>query len=70
MRDAGGTLVDIVAYGTVAGNTFIEGAAAPLPPKLASPGGSIERLPNGADSDDNSHDFATTNTATPGAANH
>jgi hypothetical protein len=71
IRDASGLLVDSVAYGTVAsGNTFAESAAAPLPPTLASPGGSIERLPNGADSDDNSHDFQTASAATPGAANH
>lgn len=71
LRDATGALVDSVAYGTVAaGNTFIETAAAPTPPTVASPGGSIERLPNGTDSDDNSHDFTATNTSTPGAANH
>jgi hypothetical protein len=70
LRDAGGALVDSVGYGSVAGNTFVETAAAPLPPTLASPGGSIERLPNGTDTDDNSHDFQTATTATPGAANH
>lgn len=71
LRDAGGAIVDSLAYGTVStGNAFIETAAAPLPPSLASPGGSIERLPNGADSNDNSHDFSTANAATPGAANH
>ena len=71
LRDAGGAIVDSLAYGTVAtGNAFIETAAAPLPPSLASPGGSIERLPDGADSNDNSHDFHTANAATPGAANH
>lgn len=71
LRDAAGTLVDSVGYGSVvAGNTFVETAAAPLPPTAASPGGSIQRMPNGTDSDDNSHDFAVTNTATPGAANH
>lgn len=70
LRDASGALVDSVAFGSVSGNTFAEAAAAPLPPTLASPGGSIERLPNGADTDDNSHDFATASQATPGAANH
>ena len=71
LRDAAGAVVDSLAYGTVAaGNAFVEGAAAPQPPSLSSPGGSIERLPNGADSNDNSHDFATANAATPGAANH
>ena len=71
LRDGAGAIVDSVAYGNVAaGNAFIETAAAPLPPSLSSPGGSIQRLPNGADSHDNSHDFATTTTATPGAVNH
>lgn len=71
LRDAGGAIIDSLAYGTVtAGNAFIETATAPQPPSLSSPGGSIERLPNGADSDDNSHDFAAANAATPGAPNH
>ncbi|MCU1277621.1 MAG: LigC protein [bacterium] len=70
LRDAGGLLVDSVAFGSVAGNTFAETAAAPLPPTLASPGGSIERLANGVDTDDNSHDFQIAAKATPGAANH
>ncbi len=71
LRDASGAIVDSVAYGTVtAGNAFIETAPAPLPPTSASPGSSIERLPNGADTDDNSHDFQAASTATPGAANH
>ena len=71
LRDAAGAIVDSLAYGTVAaGNAFVETAAAPQPPSLASPGGSIERLPNGADSNDNSHDFASASAATPGAANH
>jgi hypothetical protein len=70
IRDASGALIDSVAYGSATGNTFAETASAPLPPTLASPGGSIERLPNGADSDDNSHDFAAASAATPGAANH
>lgn len=69
IRDGAGNLVDSVGYGSVAGNTFVETAAAPLPPVLASPGGSIERIPNGADTDDNSHDFVAANSATPGAAN-
>jgi hypothetical protein len=71
LRDGSGAIVDSVAYGSVsAGNAFIETAAAPLPPSLNSPGGSIERLPNGVDTNDNSHDFATASAATPGAVNH
>jgi len=71
LRDAAAAIVDSVAYGTVtAGNAFIETAAAPKPPSLASPGGSIQRTPNGTDNNDNSHDFTTTTAATPGAANH
>ena len=69
IRDAAGQLVDSVSWGAVAGNTFAETAAAPLPPTLPSPGGSIERLPDGADSDDNSRDFQIAASVTPGAAN-
>jgi hypothetical protein len=71
LRGAAGTVVDSVAWGTItAGNAFVEGTAAPTPPTLASPGGSIERMPNGTDTDHNNSDFSTTSTATPGAANH
>jgi hypothetical protein len=71
LRDGSGAIVDSLAYGSVAaGNAFIETAAAPLPPSLSSPGGSIERMPNGSDTNDNSHDFSTTTQATPGAVNH
>jgi Lamin Tail Domain len=69
LRDASGALVDSVAYGTASGG-FAEGAAAPAPPVVASPGNSIQRLPNGADSGDNGHDFRVSTAATPGAANH
>lgn len=71
IRDGSGAIIDSVAYGSVsAGHAFIETSPAPLPPTVASPGGSIERLPNGHDSNDNSQDFQTTNTSTPGVANH
>ncbi|HZS40750.1 MAG TPA: lamin tail domain-containing protein [Polyangia bacterium] len=69
LRDGAGALVDSVAYGSAAGG-FMEGGAAPAPPTAAAPGESIERLPNGADTDDNSHDFHVAATPTPGAANH
>jgi hypothetical protein len=68
LRDASGALVDSVAYGTAAGG-FAESTAAPAPPTTTG-GASISRLPNGADTDDNSADFHVTNTPTPGAANH
>jgi hypothetical protein len=66
LRDAGGKLIDSVAYQTLTTtNGFTEGAPAPNPEANSS----IERLPNGADSDDNSKDFQTTPSPTPGAAN-
>ena len=71
IRDGSSNIVDAVAWGTIsAGNAFLEGSAAPLPPVSASPGGSIERMPNGADSDHNNSDFQIAASATPGAANH
>jgi len=71
LRNGAGTIVDAVAWGTVTtGNAFIETSAAPAPPTAASPGDSIERLPNGTDSDNNHADFASASTPTPGAANH
>ncbi|HET9931090.1 MAG TPA: lamin tail domain-containing protein, partial [Polyangiaceae bacterium] len=60
--DGSGT-VDALGYGN-ASNAFVEGAAA-LAPTL---GTSIGRVPDGADSNDNWHDFAGT-TPTPGAPN-
>ena len=68
VRDAFGTLVDSVGYGS-ATNGFVEARAAPAPPASASPGSSDVRLPDGHDTDDNSTDFTVSSAATPGAPN-
>ncbi len=66
LRDSVGTLVDSVSYNTLSvANNFTEGAPAANPPA----GSSLERFPNGADSNHNNLDFKTTTTATPRAAN-
>jgi hypothetical protein len=66
LRDASGALVDSVAYKALtAANDFTEGSPAPNPPA----GSSIQRLPNGADSNNNYKDFHVTSSPTPGAAN-
>jgi hypothetical protein len=58
--------VDAIAYQKLlVPNTYTEGSPAPNPPT----GGSIGRLPNGTDTDDNSVDVAITTMITPGAAN-
>lgn len=62
LRDAGGGIVDSVAWGAaVATHPFIETAAAPQP----SSGGSIARKVLGIDTGDNSLDFAKVATPTP-----
>jgi hypothetical protein len=68
IRDADGTLLDAVAYGTAA-NGLGEGNAAPAPPATASPGSSAVRLPDGHDTQDNAADFSVTGTPTPKAPN-
>lgn len=68
LRDATGTLVDSVGYGT-ATNAFVEAHAAPAPPATALPGSSDIRLPDGSDTDDNAIDFTVTATPTPGGPN-
>jgi Lamin Tail Domain/Collagen triple helix repeat (20 copies) len=67
LRDAGGTLVDSVGWGT-ATNAFVESAPVAAPPATDPPGTSAARTPDGADSDDNATDFVLGG-ATPGAAN-
>src|SRR5262249_13809404 len=69
LRDTSGALVDSVAWGSATASAFCETDAAPAPPTAAAPGLSIERLPNGADTNDNAHDFAVGAAPTPGAAN-
>ena len=69
LRDASGTIVDSVGYGT-ATNAFVRGTAAPAPPNSAAPGSSDVRLPDGHETGDNSADFSVSTTPTPRAANH
>jgi hypothetical protein len=68
LRDAGGTLVDSIGWGT-ATNAFVEGHAAAAPPATAPPGASDVRLPNGHDTNDNAADFSVAAAATPGGGN-
>jgi Lamin Tail Domain/Collagen triple helix repeat (20 copies) len=68
IRNATGNLLDSVGWGT-ATNAFVETHTAPAPPATAAPGSSDIRLPDGADTDDNSVDFRVTAAPTPGAAN-
>jgi hypothetical protein len=66
LRDANGALVDSVAFQTLtAANSFTEGSPAQNPPASRS----IARLPNGADTQNNSKDFQVTAKPTPRAAN-
>jgi hypothetical protein len=69
IRDASGTIVDSVGYGT-ATNAFVRGTPAPAPPNAATPGNSDVRLPDGHESGDNSVDFSVSTTPSPRAANH
>ncbi|HEY4349244.1 MAG TPA: lamin tail domain-containing protein [Gaiellaceae bacterium] len=68
IRDASGALVDSVGWGT-ATNALVETSAATAPAATASPGSSIQRLPDGRDTNANATDFTVTATATPRAAN-
>jgi hypothetical protein len=69
VRDSSGALVDSVGWGT-ATNALVEGSPAPAPPATASPGSSIDRLPDGHDTNQNAADFTVSATATPRASNH
>jgi hypothetical protein len=64
VRDATGTLLDSVAYGT-ATNAFVEGTVAAAP----AAGESIERSPDGHDTNTNAADFGIAATPTPKASN-
>jgi hypothetical protein len=68
VRDAGGALLDAVAYGTAA-NGLGEGQPAAAPPTTANPGTSAIRLPDGHDTADNAVDFSVTTVPTPKAPN-
>jgi hypothetical protein len=64
--DDKGAQIDAVGYGPVTGaKTFTEKSPAALP----GTGKSLARTPDGTDTDDNSKDFVTATTPTPGAAN-
>lgn len=69
VRNADGTLLDSVGYGATAANGFVEGRPAAAPPTTGSPGSSVGRMPDGADTNDNALDFAVTGTPTPRGAN-
>jgi hypothetical protein len=69
VRNADGTLLDSVGWGTTVTNGFVEGRPAPVAPTTASPGSSIGRMPDGADSNDNQTDFAVSATPTPRGTN-
>jgi len=60
LRRPDGGIVDSVGYGT-AQNAFVETRAAPAP----DAGESIQRVPAGADANDNLHDFSVNESPTP-----
>ena len=68
LRDASGTLVDSVGYGS-ATNGLVESHPAAAPPATPTPGSSDIRLPDGNDTNDNAADFAVSSAATPRAPN-
>jgi hypothetical protein len=63
--DDDGKQVDAVGYGPTTTGTYTEGAPAPLP----TGSGSIGRKSDGLDTDDNSADFRTFSTPSPGVGN-
>ena len=69
VRNPDGALLDSVGWGTTVANGFVEGNPAPAPPTTASPGSSIGRMPDGADSNDNAADFDVSATPTPRGTN-
>jgi len=69
LRDANGTLVDSVGWGSTAANGLVEGTPAPAPPATAAPGSSDVRKPDGHDTNNNSVDFTVVTPPTPRATN-
>jgi hypothetical protein len=69
VRNPDGVLLDSVGYGATVANGLVEGQPAAAPPTTAAPGSSIGRLPDGADSNDNSVDFVVSSTPTPRGTN-
>ena len=68
IRDAAGSLLDSVGWGT-ATNAFVEGTVAAAPATTAAPGTSTGRIPDGDDTNDNAADFVVDDSPTPKAAN-
>ena len=68
IRNASGTLLDSVGYGSTATNAFVETSSATAPPATAAPGSSAGRHPDGHDTNANASDFAVS-TPTPKATN-
>jgi hypothetical protein len=66
LRDALGTAVDAVGYGTFEAGTFFAGEGSPAPDGPA--GSSVARVFANVDTDDNAADFALLETPTPGLA--
>jgi hypothetical protein len=69
LRNADGTLVDSVGWGSATTNAFVEGTATAPPATTAAPGTSAARLPNGHDTNANSADFGAASPPTPKASN-
>ena len=63
LRDAAGARVDSMGYGT-ATNGFVEGQPCGAPAATPSPGHSVARIPNGADTDNNAADFTVVSSPT------
>jgi Lamin Tail Domain len=69
LRNADGTLVDSVGWGSATTNAFVEGTPTAPPATTAAPGTSAARLPNGHDTNSNSADFGAASPPTPKASN-
>ena len=69
LRNADGTLVDSVGWGSATTNAFVEGTPTAAPATTAAPGTSAARLPNGHDTNANSTDFGAASPPTPKASN-
>ena len=68
LRDLAGVLVDSMGWGT-ATNAFVRVHVAAVAPSVAAPGNSLERLPDGTDTQNSAADFHAATHPTPRAAN-
>jgi mono/diheme cytochrome c family protein len=68
LRDLAGTVVDSLAWGP-ATNAFVRVRPAAVAPLAAAPGNSIQRLPDGADTQNNMTDFRVSMRPTPRGPN-